>query len=174
MAFGIIPLESRSAWPESLGGEWRLEERGGRSLLGDTVDAVAALVLRRFDLDALLLGGGREIAPHAVGLPGDRLHDLGQGSPLSPSNHRQNFRALALGARRTAFFRTGQFRSFLADLRFLLRRGGIGLTTFGGFPAPRRTLLPGGGLLRGSLLRRDVRALFGNGGGRVSLCTGHI
>ncbi len=34
----------------------------------DLVDAIAGLRLRGLDLEAVLLGGGREEAPHAVGL----------------------------------------------------------------------------------------------------------
>ena len=54
---------------------------------------------------------------------------------------------------------------FLRGLGCLLRRGGFGFGTLGGFLALGRALLLGGSLLRGGLRGRDGRALFRNGGG---------
>jgi hypothetical protein len=101
-----------------------------RYLPGDAVDVVATLVLSGLNLDALLLGR-REVAPHALGLSGDRLPDAGQSDALSPSNHSQDLRAFALGARRTGFFLTSRLGGFL------------------------RALLLAASLLRGSLVRRN-------------------
>src|SRR6266567_535609 len=52
------------------------------------------------NLEAVLLGGGREEAPHAVRLQIRGLLNLGQGCSLGAFNQGQNLRALALSARR--------------------------------------------------------------------------
>jgi len=78
------------------------------------------------------------------------------------------------GARRGGLL-AGGFGGLLAGLGFLLRRGGLGLTALGGFPAFGRALLLAGALLRGGLLRRALRALCRNGGGYVvGFCVRHV
>src|ERR1039458_3401697 len=57
-----------------------------------------------------------------------------------------------------------QLRGLLGRRRFLGRRG-LGLAAFSLFRAFGRTVLWAGSLLRGGLLRRDVRALCRNSGG---------
>jgi hypothetical protein len=66
-----------------------------------------------------------------------------------------------------AFLATVGLPAVLPALVAFLRRGGLGLAGLGGFLALGRGLLPGGGFLRGGLLRRNVRALVPNGGGFV-------
>jgi hypothetical protein len=78
-------------------------------LLLDLVYAIAGLGLCGLDLDAVLLGGGREEAPDAVRLPIRGLLDFSEASPLGPPNHFQDYRALALGARRAGFLGVGGF-----------------------------------------------------------------
>jgi hypothetical protein len=138
-------------------------------LLLNLVYAIARLCLRGLDLEAVLLGGGREEAPDRMFLPIRGFHDLGQGHPLGPANQRQDFRALALSAGRAGFLGMGGF-GLLAGLGLLLRRG-FGFAALGGFLPLGRTLLLGGTLLRGGLLRRNVRALFRDSGG-VFGCSG--
>ena len=77
----------------------RAEYRGAGLLFADRVAALAGLILQRFDLEPVLLGGGGEEASDAVGLPGNRFHNLGQSRPLGPPDQRQDLRALALRAR---------------------------------------------------------------------------
>ena len=79
----------------------------GRSLLGDPVEPVPGLVLRRLDLDPELLAGGRDKSPDAVRLPLGRLHDLGEGGSLGPSDQAEDLRALALGAGGGGLLRAG-------------------------------------------------------------------
>ena len=94
-----------------------------------------------------------------MGLPIRGVHNLDEAGALGPANRRQDFCALALGARRTGFLGMGGFGLF-ADLALLLRRG---LSfALGSFLALGRALLQGGALLRGGLLRRNVRTLFRN------------
>ena len=45
-------------------------------LLDGSVDAIAGLVLRRLDVELMLLGGGGEEAPHAVCLPLGCFHGI--------------------------------------------------------------------------------------------------
>src|SRR6202521_423433 len=92
--------------------------RGG-NLLRDLVGALSYVALGGFDLDPLLLGGGGDEPADAVGLPPGGLHDFGEGGAFGASDHLQDLRALALGARDAgvAFGLAG----FLAGLGFLLR-----------------------------------------------------
>ena len=95
-------------------------------------------------------------------LPIRGLHDLGQGCSLGPSYQRQYLRTLAFGARCAfGFLGAAGLASLLAGFGFLLSRG-LRFTALGGFVALGRTLFLAGALLRGSPLRRDVRALFRN------------
>src|SRR5882724_1666168 len=113
----------------------------------------------------MLLGGGGDETPDAVRLPICGAHDLGEGRALGPSDHFDDLRALALGARRAGVLRAGGLGGLFAGLGFLFRRGGLGFGALGGFLALGRALLLAGALLRGGLLWLDVRALFRNGGG---------
>src|SRR5882724_10394428 len=65
---------------------------GAQSLFGCLVDRVAGFVLRGCDVDLVLLGGGGNEAPNAVGLPVGGLHDLGGDGTLDTSDHLQDFR----------------------------------------------------------------------------------
>ena len=94
------------------------------SLLLDLIYAIARLGLGGLDLKAVLLGGGREEAPDAVGLPIRCFHNLGEARALGPPNQFQDLCALALGARRAGFLGVGGF-GLLAGLGFLLP-GGLG------------------------------------------------
>jgi hypothetical protein len=132
-------------------------------LLLDLVYAIAGFGLGRLDLEAVLLGGGRQKAPDRVFLPIRGFHDLGEAGSFGPADQRQDFRALALGARRAGVLGVGGFGGLLAGLSFLLRRG-LGFA-FGSFLALGRALLRAGTLLQGGLLRRNVLALFRDGGG---------
>src|ERR1700674_859176 len=145
--------------------------RGGtKILLRDPVGALSGLALGGFDLDAVLLGGGGDEAADAVGLPLGGLHDLGKRGAFGASDHLQDLRALALGARGAGPpGGGGGLGGLFARLRGLLRRGGLGVGALGSFPALGRALLPGSAFPRGGLLRRDVRAPFRNGGGCVGL-----
>ena len=144
---------------------------GKRGMLaGDLVEAVARFCFCGFDFERVLLGGSGEEAPHAVGLPRHCFHDLGQRGTFSPFDHRQDFRALAFGARHRGL---GGFGGLPARLGFLLQRG-LSFSALSGFLAPGRALLLAGLFLQGGLLRRDVRALFRNGSGCVGFCVGHV
>ncbi len=71
-----------------------------RFLLLSLVYAIAGLGLGGLDLEAVLLGGGREKSPDRMFLPIRGFHDLGQARPLRPPDQFQDLCALALGARR--------------------------------------------------------------------------
>src|ERR1700682_2330975 len=88
-------------------------------LLPNLVYAIARLGLRGLDLEAVLLGGGREETPDRMFLPIRGFHDLGQGRPLGPPDQFQDLRALALG-RRAGFLGLGGRFGLLAGLGFLL------------------------------------------------------
>jgi hypothetical protein len=120
----------------------------------DLINPIPRLSLRGLDLEAVLLGGGRKKTTDRMFLPIRGFHDLGQGRSLGPPDQFQDLCARALGARRAGFLGLGGF-GLPAGLGFLLRFGG--LSAFLGFG---RALLLAGPLLRGRLLRRDVRALF--------------
>src|ERR1022692_3696415 len=98
----------------------------GEPLLRDLVSALAGLVLSGLDLERVLLGGCGEESPNAVRLPVGRLHDLGQGRSLGPSDQRQDLRAFALGAGRAGFLGAGGPVSLLGPL------GGCGRLLRGG------------------------------------------
>jgi hypothetical protein len=142
-------------------------------LLGYCVDALAGLCLRRFDLEIVLLGGGGQKAPHAVGLPVGRLHDLGEGGAFGPCDHRQDFGTLMPSARGAVALAASRLADFLPALASFL---GVALA----FPPLAAFWLLGAPflwlawVLRGGLLRRDVRALFRNGSGCVGFCVGHV
>ena len=85
------------------------------------VYAIAGLGLRGLDLEAVLLGGGREEAPNRMFLPIRGFHDLGNGRPFGPPDQFQNPCALPLGARLAGFLSMGGFGSLLADRGFLFR-----------------------------------------------------
>ena len=116
-------------------------------LFFNRINAVACFGFGGFDVEPVLLGGGGEESAHAVRLPRGRFHDLRQGRPLGPSDQFQDFRALALGARRADLFCRGGLGRLLTGLGVLLRRGSIGLAALGGFLALGRTLLLDGTLL---------------------------
>jgi hypothetical protein len=86
------------------------------SLFLDLVYAIAGLGLRGLDLEAVLLGGGREEAPDRMFLPIRGFHNLGQARPLGPPDQPQDLCALALGARRAGFLSLGGFSAFLPAL----------------------------------------------------------
>jgi hypothetical protein len=94
-------------------------------LLPNLVYAIASLSLRGLDLEAVLLGGGREKAPDRMLLPIRGLLDLGQGRPLGTPDQFQDLCALALGARSAGVLGLGGF-GLLAGLGLLLRFGGLG------------------------------------------------
>ena len=69
-----LPLKSKK--PPTLAGGGLFRTLVSEFLLLDLIDATASLGLRRLDLEAVVLGGGREEAAHAVGLPGCRFHGI--------------------------------------------------------------------------------------------------
>src|SRR5262249_40091175 len=136
-----------------------------RCLLLDLVHAVASLGLRGLDLEAVLLGGGREKPAYAGGPPVRGFHELGERRALGSPDQFQDLRALALGAGRLRLLGGGGLGSLFASLGVFLRRGGLGFAALGCFLALGRALLLAGTLLRGGGFRRNGRALFRNGGG---------
>src|ERR1035437_9951524 len=136
-------------------------------LLGNPIATLASLVLGGLDREAHLLGEvSADEAPDAVVLPVGGLGDLGHRRALRAAQEVQDDALFRELARHLGLF---HFCGLLAGdlgLGLLLRRG-LGL--LGGFLRALvglgRVLLLAGSLLRGGLLRRDLRALFRNGGG---------
>ncbi len=77
---------------------------GWYALLRNLVSPLARVVLRGLDLNAVLLGGGRDEPPDAVRLPIGSLHNFRESGTLRAGDHVQDFRALALGARAGGLF----------------------------------------------------------------------
>ena len=98
----------------------------GRVMLpANSVEAFTRVVLRRLDLNDLLLAGGRDEPAHAVSLQVGRLHDLGERRTLGAGDHLQYFR-LMLSARGAAALRSGLATlAFARPLGAFLRRGGL-------------------------------------------------
>ncbi len=139
---------------------------GSSGLLRNLVCALARVVLSRLDLDAVFLGGGRDESAYAMRLPVSGLHNLGEGGTLGAGDHPQNLRAFAFGTR------GGGLAGGLGGLGF-----GAPLGTLGAFLGLWRAFLLAGALLRGGLLRCNVRALCRNGGGFVGsrcFCGHHV
>ena len=94
----------------------------------DLINPIPRLSLRGFDLEAVLLGGGREEAPHAVGLPRSCFHNLGQGRPFGPPDLSGLGFLLgglgfsALGATKESTLTAESFRKY--GLRYFLGPGG--------------------------------------------------
>src|ERR1035437_1806749 len=150
------------------GGRNRAGSRNLRAmLLADGVPAlpVRALGGRDRQLQLLADGSGEE-APERMRLPAGGLHQFLQGGAVGAFEQVQDLGGLAALADTFSFGRFG-FLGRLGGLLVLGRRCGLGLAALTAFAAPRRALLRAGSLLRGALLRRDVRARFRNGGGGV-------
>ncbi len=82
--------------------------------------------------------------------------------------------SLLLSARGVlASFARAGFGGPFASLGLLLRRS-LGPTAVGGFPALGPAPLLADAFLRGDPLTRNGRALFGDGGGCVGFCVGHV
>ena len=101
-----------------------------------------------------------------MGLPGRGFHNLGECGALGPLNQGKDHSSLAAlaGALRL------RLRGLLGRFGGLRGRGsflgcGLGFAALGTFLAFGRALLRAGRFLQGSLLRRNVCALFRNGGG---------
>src|ERR1700722_8423516 len=82
-------------------------------LLLGLMDPIASLGLLGLDLEAVLLGCGREEAPDRMFLPIRGFLDLGQRCSLGPPDQSQDHGALALGARRAGFLGVGGHGAFL-------------------------------------------------------------
>jgi len=83
----------------------------------------------------VLLAGRGDESPDAVGLIARCLNDPREGGAIGPTDHLQDLRGVALGARLAV--RAVGFGSLIRGLGFLLQRGGFGFATLAPPVVPR-------------------------------------